>query len=120
MSYTDNVANFLGSLGSFYDAVPVEDLELLVGNVLERVRSQPGSPLSSSPLGKQNALTSSDMVIARLDPMKVNEFNFSSSSSSSSSCSSSSLKDYDWEAGYVVSGLCYLLTTRFSFWWEIL
>lgn len=56
MSYTDNVANFLGSLGSFYDAVPVEDLELLVGNVIERVRSQPGSPLSNSPLGEWNAL----------------------------------------------------------------
>jgi len=56
MSYTDNVANFLGSLGSFYDAVPVEDLELLVGNVIERVRSQPGSPLRNSPLSKWNAL----------------------------------------------------------------
>jgi hypothetical protein len=52
MSYTDNVATFLCSLGSFYDSVPVEDLELLVGNVIERIRSQPGSPLSASPLGK--------------------------------------------------------------------
>ncbi|KDR11486.1 Acyl-CoA-binding domain-containing protein 5 [Zootermopsis nevadensis] len=50
MSYTDNVATFLGSLGSFYDSVPVEDLELLVGNVIERIRSQPGSPLGGSPL----------------------------------------------------------------------
>jgi len=55
MSYTDNVANFLGSLGSFYDAVPVEDLELLVGNVIERVRSQPGSPLRNSPLASREA-----------------------------------------------------------------
>lgn len=55
MSYTDNVANFLGSLGSFYDAVPVEDLELLVGNVIERVRSQPGSPLRNSPLTSREA-----------------------------------------------------------------
>lgn len=51
MSYTDNVAHFLGSLDSFYESVPVEDLELLVGPVLERMRSQPGSPLSGSPLG---------------------------------------------------------------------
>jgi len=51
MSYTDNVATFLGSLDSFYESVPAEDLELLVGPVLERMRSQPGSPLSSSPLG---------------------------------------------------------------------
>lgn len=51
MSYTDNVATFLGSLDSFYETVPAEDLELLVGPVLERIRSQPGSPLSGSPLG---------------------------------------------------------------------
>ncbi|XP_063237531.1 acyl-CoA-binding domain-containing protein 4 isoform X2 [Bacillus rossius redtenbacheri] len=47
MSYTDNVADFLGSLGSFYDHVPMQDLELLIGNVIERVRSQPGSPVCS-------------------------------------------------------------------------
>lgn len=51
MSYTDNVATFLGSLDSFYESVPAEDLELLVGPVLERIRSQPGSPLSGSPYG---------------------------------------------------------------------
>ncbi|XP_066593510.1 acyl-CoA-binding domain-containing protein 5-B isoform X2 [Prorops nasuta] len=54
MSYTDNVANFLGSLDSFYESVPAEDLELLVGPVLERMRSQPGSPLSGSPLGSRS------------------------------------------------------------------
>ncbi|XP_043281284.1 uncharacterized protein [Venturia canescens] len=53
MSYTDNVENFLVSLDSFYENVPAEDLELLVGPVLERIRSQPGSPLSSSPLGSR-------------------------------------------------------------------
>ncbi|XP_051173266.1 acyl-CoA-binding domain-containing protein 5 [Leptopilina boulardi] len=53
MSYTDNVATFLGSLDSFYESVPAEDLELLVGPVLERIRSQPGSPLSGSPLGSR-------------------------------------------------------------------
>ncbi|XP_043490946.1 acyl-CoA-binding domain-containing protein 5 [Polistes fuscatus] len=50
MSYTDNVATFVGSLDSFYESVPVEDLELLVGPVLERMRTQPDSPLSGSPL----------------------------------------------------------------------
>ncbi|CAD6233432.1 GSCOCG00007190001-RA-CDS [Cotesia congregata] len=53
MSYTDNVANFLGSLDSFYESVPSEDLEMLVGPVIERMRSQPGSPLSGSPLGSR-------------------------------------------------------------------
>lgn len=57
MSYTDNVANFLGSLDSFYESVPAEDLELLVGPVIERIRSQPGSPLSGSPLGKSASST---------------------------------------------------------------
>nr|CAD7263894.1 unnamed protein product [Timema shepardi] len=55
MSYTENVADFLGSLGSFYNSVPMEDLELLVGNVIERVRSQPGSPLNGSPLCSREA-----------------------------------------------------------------
>lgn len=53
MSYTDNVATFLGSLDSFYESVPAEDLELLVGPVLERMRSQPDSPLSGSPLASR-------------------------------------------------------------------
>ncbi|XP_012274010.1 acyl-CoA-binding domain-containing protein 5-B isoform X2 [Orussus abietinus] len=53
MSYTDNVADFLGCLDSFYESVPAEDLELLVGPVLERMRSQPGSPLHTSPLGSR-------------------------------------------------------------------
>ncbi|XP_012251771.1 acyl-CoA-binding domain-containing protein 5 isoform X2 [Athalia rosae] len=53
MSYTDNVANFLGSLDSFYDSVPAEDLEMLVGPVLERIRSRPGSPLAGSPIGSR-------------------------------------------------------------------
>ncbi|XP_076642238.1 uncharacterized protein LOC143353044 isoform X2 [Halictus rubicundus] len=53
MSYTDKVANFLGSLDTFYESVPQEDLELLVGPVLERIRSQPGSPLSGSPLASR-------------------------------------------------------------------
>ncbi|XP_076240431.1 uncharacterized protein LOC143182974 [Calliopsis andreniformis] len=50
MSYTDKVATFLGSLDTFYESVPQEDLELLVGPVLERMRSQPDCPLSASPL----------------------------------------------------------------------
>lgn len=57
MSYTDNVANFVGSLEAFYESVPAEDLELLVGPVLERLRSQPGSPLSGSPIGNKNTHT---------------------------------------------------------------
>lgn len=51
MFYTDNVANFLDSLDSFCESVPPKDLELLLGPVLERMRSQPGMPLTISPLG---------------------------------------------------------------------
>lgn len=53
MSYTDKVANFLDSLDSFCESVPPEDLELLLGPVLERMRSQPGMPLSGSPLASR-------------------------------------------------------------------
>ncbi|XP_034242775.1 acyl-CoA-binding domain-containing protein 5 isoform X2 [Thrips palmi] len=53
MSYTDNVAKFMGSLDSVYEAIPASDLELLLGPTLERMRSMPGSPLSNSPLGSR-------------------------------------------------------------------
>lgn len=53
MSYTENVASFLNSLDGFYENVPPEDLELLVGPIIEKMRSRPNSPLSGSPLGKK-------------------------------------------------------------------
>lgn len=55
MAYTDNVASFITSLDSFYESVPVEDLQLLIGPVIEKVRSQPGSPLSGSPLASRES-----------------------------------------------------------------
>ncbi|KAJ1527073.1 hypothetical protein ONE63_008614 [Megalurothrips usitatus] len=53
MSYTENVAKFMGSLDSVYEAVPAADLELLLGPTLERMRSMPGSPISNTPLGSR-------------------------------------------------------------------
>lgn len=53
MSYTENVANFIGSLDSFYESVPVQDLELIVGPVLERIRAQADSSLSGSSVGSR-------------------------------------------------------------------
>ncbi|XP_075218740.1 acyl-CoA-binding domain-containing protein 4 isoform X2 [Lycorma delicatula] len=55
MAYTDNVASFITSLDSFYESVPAEDLQLLIGPVIEKVCSQPGSPLSGSPLASREA-----------------------------------------------------------------
>lgn len=55
MSYTDNVAKFMGSLDSVYEAVPAADLELLLGPTIERMRSMPGSPIGNSPLGSREA-----------------------------------------------------------------
>lgn len=54
MAFTDNVAEFLTSLDSFSAQVPVEDLELCIGPALEKVRSQPGSPLAGTPLGSRD------------------------------------------------------------------
>ncbi|XP_058809889.1 acyl-CoA-binding domain-containing protein 5 isoform X2 [Phymastichus coffea] len=48
MSYTENVATFLSSLNSFYETVPAEDLELVCGSVLERIRSQQNLESDSS------------------------------------------------------------------------
>lgn len=45
MSYTDKVANFLEAPTNELDTINFNDLELVAGDVLERVRSQPNSPL---------------------------------------------------------------------------
>lgn len=45
MSYTDKVANFLEAPTNELDTVNMEDLELVAGDVIERVKSQPNSPL---------------------------------------------------------------------------
>ncbi|KAK6634360.1 hypothetical protein RUM43_011760 [Polyplax serrata] len=72
MSYNDNIGMFLGSLGNFYDNVPVEDIEMLLGPVIDRVRASPGSPLQNSPLGSRE--TSPTRVPRHL----VNKTNISS------------------------------------------
>lgn len=45
MSYTDKVANFLEAPTTELDTINLDDLELIAGDVMERVRSQPNSPL---------------------------------------------------------------------------
>ncbi|CAH1283232.1 unnamed protein product [Diabrotica balteata] len=47
MSYSDKVANFLEAPTNELDAINFDDLELIAGDVIERVRSQPNSPLAS-------------------------------------------------------------------------
>ncbi|XP_065166983.1 acyl-CoA-binding domain-containing protein 5 [Atheta coriaria] len=47
MSYSDKVASFLDAPSSELDNLKLEDLQLVIGDVIERVRSQPNSPLAS-------------------------------------------------------------------------
>ena len=52
MSYTDNVADFLESVGAFYESVPPSahgDLQMLVGDLMEKVSSRGSSPQRSDP-----------------------------------------------------------------------
>lgn len=46
MSYTDNVADFYGSLNQL-DNVSVEDLQLVAPAAIKKARSNPNSPLHS-------------------------------------------------------------------------
>jgi acyl-CoA-binding protein len=46
MSYTENVANFMGSVSDL-DNVSVEDLQLVAPEAIEKVRSRPDSPFNS-------------------------------------------------------------------------
>ncbi|XP_054280340.1 uncharacterized protein LOC128998290 isoform X2 [Macrosteles quadrilineatus] len=65
MSYNDNVATFLNSLDNFYENVPAEDLELLVGPIIEKIRSRPNSPLSGSPLASRDTSPSRTAIMSR-------------------------------------------------------
>lgn len=47
MSYSDKVANFLEAPTNELDTINIDDLELIAGDVMERVRSLPNSPLAS-------------------------------------------------------------------------
>lgn len=47
MSYTDNVADFMGSISEL-DGVSVEDLEAVAPEAIQKVRSQPNSPFGKS------------------------------------------------------------------------
>lgn len=45
MSYSDKIATFLEAPTTEYDHINMDDLELVAGDVIERVRSQPNSPI---------------------------------------------------------------------------
>ncbi|KAG5899546.1 hypothetical protein JTB14_008232 [Gonioctena quinquepunctata] len=47
MSYSDKVANFLEAPTDELDSINMDDLELVAGDVIERVRSLPNSPIAS-------------------------------------------------------------------------
>ncbi|XP_030745600.1 acyl-CoA-binding domain-containing protein 5 [Sitophilus oryzae] len=65
MSYSDKVANFLEAPTNELDSINFDDLELVAGDVLQRVRSSPNSPLASregSPIKILASLSSSRSV----------------------------------------------------------
>lgn len=45
MSYSDKVATFLEAPTTELDRINMDDLELIAGDIIERVRSQPNSPI---------------------------------------------------------------------------
>lgn len=46
MSYTDNVAEFMGSINEL-DGVDVDDLEAVAPEAIKKVKSQPNSPFGN-------------------------------------------------------------------------
>ncbi|XP_076266987.1 uncharacterized protein LOC143200449 isoform X2 [Rhynchophorus ferrugineus] len=65
MSYSEKIANFLEAPTHELDSINFDDLELVAGDVLERVRSQPNSPLASregSPIKFISSIASSRSV----------------------------------------------------------
>lgn len=49
MSYTDNVADFMGSINEL-DGVELNDLEAVAPEIMKKVRSNPNSPFGKSSL----------------------------------------------------------------------
>ena len=47
MSYTDNVADFMGSISEL-DGVNVDDLEAVAPEAIQKVRSKPNSPFGKN------------------------------------------------------------------------
>lgn len=47
LSYSDKVANFLEASANELESINMNDLELIAGDILQRVRSQTNSPISS-------------------------------------------------------------------------
>lgn len=47
MSYTDNVAEFMGSVSEL-DGIDVDDLETVAPEAIKKVKSQPNSPFGNS------------------------------------------------------------------------
>ncbi|KAK9883954.1 hypothetical protein WA026_004892 [Henosepilachna vigintioctopunctata] len=47
MSYSDNVANFLEAPTKELQTINMDDLELIAGDILKKVNSQPNTPLAS-------------------------------------------------------------------------
>ncbi|XP_025833389.1 acyl-CoA-binding domain-containing protein 5 [Agrilus planipennis] len=71
MSYTDKVANFLEAPTTELDSLSMTDLELVAGDVIERVRSQPNSPLASretSPQRVRSSLGTSSATSSSVSP----------------------------------------------------
>lgn len=60
MAYDGNVESFMGSLDSFYESMPMpaQELDMILGPVIEKVRSRPGSPLNTPPLSGSPSETS--------------------------------------------------------------
>ncbi|KAL3285706.1 hypothetical protein HHI36_000236 [Cryptolaemus montrouzieri] len=77
MSYSDNVANFLEAPSKELHSVNLNDLELVAGDVMQRVRSQPNSPIASrdgSPIHMNSRPGSSDSNSAMADDESDEEY----------------------------------------------
>lgn len=73
MSYSDKVANFLEAPSNELECVNMimDDLELVAGDVLEKVRSRPNSPLASreaSPVRLRSSGISTPVSTSSIEP----------------------------------------------------
>lgn len=78
MSYTDNVANFMGSINEL-EGINFQDLEAVAPDAIKKVRSQPNSPLESresSPIRYQNHTSGASLSVPTVSTSATTSSNY--------------------------------------------
>ncbi|XP_063707592.1 acyl-CoA-binding domain-containing protein 5-like [Culicoides brevitarsis] len=81
MSFTENVANFVGSISEI-ENIDVNDLDLIAPEAMKHARSRPGSPFASRDTSPQRPVTVPTMTNGHHHPLSDSDDEFNSADES--------------------------------------